>query len=176
MNTTIVGKQLELTDSIKSYIDGAFETFLKYDLDIISLRCVISADEKNGKKGFVVDLSLNVAKRGTIVINQKDKDLYAAIDLAADRTNKVLRREHDKIVSSKHKDHKEQINEYMNSSDEEDRVEVIIPTELETYKPLEIDEAIEKLKNSKDIFLVFNDNEAKMRVLYKTKNGQFGLY
>lgn len=175
MNTTIVGKQLELTEAIKNYIDAALETFTKYDLDIISARCVISADEKNARKGFVVDLTLNIARRETIVINQKDKDLYAAIDLATDRMNKVLRREHDKLVNSKYKDHKEQINELINAPKNDD-AEIIIPAELETYKPMSIDEAVEKLKNSKDIFLVFNDAEAKMRVLYKTKNGQFGLF
>lgn len=52
----------------------------------------------------------------------------------------------------------------------------IVPTELELYKPLEIEEALEKLKASKDIFLVFNDIDAKMRVLYKKKDGRFGLF
>ena len=57
-----------------------------------------------------------------------------------------------------------------------DEVDEIVPTELDLYKPLEIDEALNKLKESTDQFLVFNDMDAKMRVLYKRKDGKFGLF
>ena len=50
MNLNIVGKQFELTEAIKEYVENAFETLEKYNLDIISGRCVISADEKQAKK------------------------------------------------------------------------------------------------------------------------------
>ena len=68
MNTSIVGKQFELTDSIKGYVENAFDALGKYNLDIISGRCVISADEKNGKKGFTVEFAINLARKNTIVI------------------------------------------------------------------------------------------------------------
>ena len=103
MNTSIVGKQFELTDSIKSYIESAFDTLGKYNLDIISGKCIVLADEKNGKKGFSVEFVLNLAHKDTVVIRQKDKDLYASIDLAVERASKVLRREHDKILRLKTK-------------------------------------------------------------------------
>jgi O-acetylhomoserine len=48
--------------------------------------------------------------------------------------------------------------------------------ELEIYKPLEIEEALFKLKSSDAQFYVFNDIDAKMRVLYKRSDGKFGLY
>ena len=41
MNTSIVGKQFDLTDSIKAHIDGAVESLKKYNLDVISVRTVI---------------------------------------------------------------------------------------------------------------------------------------
>ena len=57
-----------------------------------------------------------------------------------------------------------------------DGVDEIVPMELELYKPLEIEEALEKLKNSDMQFYVFNDIDAKMRVIYKRSDGKFGLY
>ena len=48
--------------------------------------------------------------------------------------------------------------------------------ELEIYKPLEVEEALEKLKSSDKQFYVFNDVDAKMRVVYKRTDGTFGLY
>jgi len=41
MNTSIVGKQFDLTDPIKEYIENAFEAILKYNLDIISGKTVV---------------------------------------------------------------------------------------------------------------------------------------
>ena len=63
MNTSIIGKQFDLTDPIKEYIENAFEAILKYNLNIISGKCVVSADEKNGRKGFCVEFILNLAKQ-----------------------------------------------------------------------------------------------------------------
>ena len=180
MNLNIVGKQFELTEAIKNYVENAFETLEKYNLDIISGRCVVSADEKQGKKGFVVDFSLNLAHQDTIVVRQKDKDLYAAVDLIVERASKVLRRYHDKVNSHKNRDEMKQnaVDNAIgvNEPNLNDEVDEIVPTELGLYKPLEIDEALNKLKESADQFLVFNDMDAKMRVLYKRKDGKFGLF
>ena len=52
----------------------------------------------------------------------------------------------------------------------------IIPVDLELHKPLEIEDALNDLKNSNRHFLVFNDHDSKMRVIYKRKDGKFGLY
>lgn len=175
MNTSIVGKQFDLTDAIKDYVQNAFDTLSKYQLDIISARCVLSADEKHGKKGFGVEFALNMAHKNTVVIKHKDKDLYAAIDLAVDRAAKVLRREHDKMTTVKGKDEQKQDRQQIGEETAES-VDEIIPTELELYKPLEIEEALEKLKNSDAQFLVFNDIDAKMRVMYKRNDGKFGLF
>lgn len=176
MNTSIVGKQFELTDSIKNYIENAFETLGKYNLDIISSRCVVSADEKNGKKGFGVEFVLNLAHKDTVVIKHKDKDLYAAIDLAVERASKVLRREHDKNTTVKNKDDDKEKLANISSQTPPIDIDEIVPNELELYKPLQIEEALERLKNSDAIFYVFNDMDAKMRVLYKRSDGKFGLY
>ncbi|MCW1360992.1 ribosome-associated translation inhibitor RaiA [Campylobacter sp. US33a] len=171
MNTSIVGKQFHLSDAIKEYVEKSFDALTKYNLDLISIRCVLAADEKHGKKGFWAEFNINLAGHDTIVVKQKDKDLYAAIDLAIERLSKILRRTHDKNVTHKNQD---EIKEApISSFVEEDE---IVPVELDLYKPLEIDEALERLKASNDIFLVFNDTEAKMRVLFKKKDGKFGLF
>ncbi len=170
MNLSIVGKQLELTDAIKAQIENAVDSLKKYNLDIISVRCVISADEKNGKKGFSVEFSINLAHMNTVVIKQKDKDVYAAIDLAIERARKVLRRQHDKIITLKKKEPQKLEEELLYAEDE------IIPMRLESYKPMEVEEALEHLKESDQQFLIFHDKEDKVRVLYKRSDDKYGLY
>lgn len=177
MNKSITGRHFELTETIKAYADAAMEGLKKYNLDIISAATVISANEKNGKKGFATEFIVNLKDKNTIVITQNDKDVYAAIDLAIERVKKALRRHSDKI-----KNHR-----VMSFADlgleaeavtelENDEIE-IVPMDLELHKPLDFDEAVDALKaEKKRQFIVFNDESGTMRVMYKRADGKFGLY
>jgi len=177
MNRSITGRHFELTDAIKAYADALVDGLNKYNLDIISTNIVIAADEKHGKKGFRVEIIVNLKDKNTIVITQNDKDVYAALDLGMERIKKSLRRHADKI-----KDHKvmsfadlgaeaEAVSEL-----EADEIE-IVPMDLELHKPLDFDEAIDALKaEKKRQFIVFNDYSGNMRVMYKRADGKFGLY
>ena len=175
MNKSITGRHFELTETIKAYADAAVEGLNKYNLDITSANTVISSSEK---KGFAVEFIVNLKDKNTIVITQNDKDVYAAIDLAIERVKKSLRRHADKIKGHRIMSFKdmgadaEAVGEYAS----EDELE-IVPMDLELHKPLDFDEAIEALKTEKKRqFIVFNDTEGLMRVMYKRADGKFGLY
>jgi len=177
MNKSITGRHFELTEPIKAYAEAAIDSLEKYHLDIISASTVISASEKNGKKGFVTEIIINLKDKNTIIISQVDKDVYAAMDLAIERVKKSLRRHSDKI-----KDHK--IMSFRDLGEEAEAVTEltaedveIVPMDLELHKPLDFDEAVEALlAEKKRQFIVFNDNEGMMRVMYKRADGRFGLY
>lgn len=180
MNTSIVGRHIELTDAIKEYINSSVEIFKKYNLDIISVNSIISKEEKNTKPLFVFEFTLNVAHLDTIVVKQKDRDLYSAIDIAVDRVSKVLRRHHDKVAG--HKATKLSEVEAAGAEDaianELDKLDnEIVPVRLTSYKPIDIEEALNELKASDAVFKVFYDKDDNMRVLYKSSaEGKFGLY
>ncbi len=177
MNRSITGRHFELTETIKAYADAAIEGLSKYHLDIISANTVISANEKNGKKGFAVEFIINLKDKNTIVITQVDKDVYAAIDLAIERVKKSLRRHADKIKGHRIMSFKDMGEEAEAVTElNNDEIE-IVPMDLELHKPLDFDEAIEALKaETKRQFIVFNDQSGLMRVMYKRADGKFGLY
>ena len=177
MNKSITGRHFELTETIKAYADAAVDGLNKYHLDIISANTVISANEKNGKKGFATEFIVNLKDKNTIVITQNDKDVYAAIDIAIERVKKALRRHSDKIKGHRIMSFKDLgvEAEAVTELDAED-IE-IVPMDLELHKPLDFDEAIQALKEEKKRqFIVFNDEEGLMRVMYKRADGKFGLY
>ena len=180
MNTSIVGRHINLTDAIKDYVNSSIEVFKKYNLDIISVNSIIDQDEKLGKKAFTFEFTINIAHLDTIVVKQKDKDLYAAIDIAVDRVSKVLRRHHDKIAA-----HKATKLSEVEANEIQDKIalelekfeEEISPVRLTSYKPIDIEEALDELKASDAVFKVFYDKDNNMRVLYKSSiPGKFGLY
>jgi putative sigma-54 modulation protein len=177
MNTSITGRHFELTDAIKAYAEALLEGFNKYNLDIISGSVVISADEKNGKKGFSVEFLVNLKDKNTIVITEHNKDVYAALDLGAERVKKSLRRHADKIKNHKVMSFADLGAEAEAVADIEPEEIEIVPMDLELHKPLDFDEAIEALKaEKKRQFIVFNDYDGHMRVMYKRADGKFGLY
>ncbi len=172
MNLSIVSKQLELTDPIKSYIQDKVGAFEKFHLDVIAVKAIASTVDKNGKKGFSIEFIIQLAGKDTVVIKQNDKDLYAAIDLAVERAKKVLRRHHDKDSSHK-ANTKMSIPLVVETDEDEDE---IVPAELDVDKPVEIEEALELFKNKGGMFMIFEDKSKKTRVMYRRKDGKIGLY
>ena len=177
MNVSLTGRHLELTEGIKEHLNTSIETLKKFNMDIISVNAIVSAQTRKGKEHSVVELVINLAHKNSVIIKQNDDDLYAAIDMAISRAQKALRRMHDKEVTH----HKIGLNEVkaenvdMKSANE-DLEDEIVPVELELYKPREVEDVLSDLKESGKMFEIFIDNEDKTRVLYKRNDGRFGLY
>jgi putative sigma-54 modulation protein len=146
-------------------------------MDIISVNMVASTQTKKGKEHSFIELIINLAHKNSIIIKQNDGDLYAAIDLAISRAQKAMRRMHDKEVEH----HKvglnaikaEDVDVKESAEAQEDE---IVPVELSLYKPREVEDVLNDLKDSDKTFEIFIDNEDKTRVLYKRNDGKFGLY
>ncbi len=180
MNISLTGRRVELTEAIKDHMISSINTLNKYNLDIISVNAVASMQERKGKRGVTIEFTINLANKNTIVIKQRDDDLYAAIDIGIDRAQKALRRLHDREVDHQRIGINEAKNEVNNGIDMSEASEAledeIVPVDLDLHKPREVADVLEELKESNKQFEIFNDNEGKTRVLYKRSDGRFGLY
>lgn len=178
MNISLVGRHIELSDAIKEHLMHSIDTLSKFHLDIISVSAIASMNER--KRGVTIEFTINIAGKNTVVITQRDDDLYAAIDIAIDRAQKALRRLHERLSDHKNEGLNEAklaaaTNVNLHELDEAMEDE-IVPAEPILFKPQEIGEVLERLKESHQVFEVFYDNEGKMRVLYKRSDGRFGMY
>ena len=177
MNISLTGRHVELTDAIKAHMNSSIETLNKYNMDIISVNVIASAQTKKGKEHSMVEYVINLAHKNSIVIKQSDDDLYAAIDMATSRAQKAMRRMHDRDTSHQKTGLNEVKAESVDVKEATEAMEdVIVPVELELYKPREVEDVLNDLKDSDKIFEIFIDNEDKTRVLFKRTNGTFGLY
>jgi putative sigma-54 modulation protein len=180
MNISLTGRHLELTEPIKAHMNSSIETLSKYNMDIISVNVIATAQTKKGKEHSMIEFAIHLAHKNSIIIKQNDDDLYAAIDLATARAQKAMRRMHDKDNGH----HKDGINEAKNeansnidlSAASEALEDEIVPVELALYKPREVEDVLNDIKESNKMFEIFLDNEGKTRVLYKRNDGRFGLY
>ena len=177
MNISLTGRHLELTDAIKAHMNTSIETLSKYNMDIISVNVVATAQTKKGKEHSMVEFVIHLSHKNSIIIKQNDDDLYAAIDLAIARAQKAMRRMHDRDVEH----HKTGLNEAKNEAadikeTQEANEDEIVPVRLDLYKPREVEDVLSDLKESGKMFEIFLDNEDKTRVLYKRNDGKFALY
>ncbi|MCD6258471.1 MAG: ribosome-associated translation inhibitor RaiA [Helicobacteraceae bacterium] len=177
MNISLTGRHVELTDAIKAHMTASIETLSKYNMDIISVNVIASTQTKKGKEHSLVEYVINLAHKNSVIIKQNDEDLYAAIDLATSRAQKALRRMHDRDTEH----HKVGLNgakaETADVKEAEEAMEdEIVPVALDLYKPREVEDVLNDLKEGGKMFEIFIDNEDKTRVLYKRNDGRFGLY
>jgi len=166
MNLSIVGRHIDVTDGMKSAINAVVEDIKKYNLDIISIKVIV---EENKKKEVKVEFNVIVADKGSVVISQIDKDFYRAVDFAKDRLEKKLRRYHDKLVSHR-------VKEEIPAVVVDSAIDELVPVDLMAEKPMTVDEALEEFKQTNEVFIVFKDLGGDTRVLYRRKDGKFGLY
>ncbi|MBU1667905.1 ribosome-associated translation inhibitor RaiA [bacterium] len=176
MSKNIVGRRFDLSDSIREHISTSIDGLNMYNLEIISSNTIVTADNKS-KEGVSVELVINLKDKNTIVITQSDKDVYVATDTAIERAKKALRRHADKIKNHKVMSFRDLGADAEAVLDLEPEEVELVPMDLELHKPLDFDEAIEALKaEKKRQFIVFNDHDGLMRVMYKRADGKFGLY
>ena len=95
MNVNITGRHITINDHNREHIEAALESFSKYQLEITTVNVVVSEI----KNGVNVEFDMHIAHANPVVINQGDKDLDTAIDLAIERATKALRRLHERVVS-----------------------------------------------------------------------------
>lgn len=177
MNISMTGRHVELTEGIKTHITTSIETLKKFQMEIISVNVIVSAQQKKGKEHSTVEFVINLPHKNSIIIKQNDDDLYAAIDMATERAQKAMRRMHDRDTEHS----KVGLNEVKNTevdlkAEVEASEDEIVPVELTLYKPREVEDVLNELKESDKRFEVFFDHADKMRVLYKRNDGKFGLF
>jgi putative sigma-54 modulation protein len=175
VNASIVARRLELTEPMREYIAKAVEQLEKYNLDIIAVKTIVEDDGKHGKPAILVEFTVQLAHRDTIVIKQNDKDFYVAADLAIERAKKALRRYKDRVSDKIGKDvpHKREADIPALYSD----VDVIEIVEATPDMTLTIEEAIAYLNETSMSFAAFSEKgSGKLRVIYRRKDGRFGLY
>jgi len=107
MNIAIQSNGLVLTESLRAYVYRRLETSLGWAL---TRRLAVWLSDINGPRGgrdkrCKIQISLDNGK--TVVIEDTEEDMYAAIDRAADRADRALARQlsrsreftHDKVTS-----------------------------------------------------------------------------
>jgi putative sigma-54 modulation protein len=98
MQINVKGKHLEITEAIDSYVRKKCERLTRYFDKVQSIDCVIEKEHN----GYHVEFIVDVEHHEDFIVNYRDADLYAAIDLAVDREARVISEHKKRTRDHKH--------------------------------------------------------------------------
>ena len=97
MNLTLAGHHLQVTPAIRSYVDAKLERVARHFDDMMDISVVLSVEKLRQKAEASIHL------RGKeLFVEADDENLYAAIDLLADKLDRQIIRHKEKAVQPRH--------------------------------------------------------------------------
>ncbi len=172
MRISITGKNLEISDYLNDLVNkkvGKLERFFPQDQDVF----VTLSVEKNR---HIVEVTIPY-DGGVIRGEEFTGDMYASIDNVLDKLEKQILRHRTKLEKCLHSAaFKEMEAAEMAEDDAEDEGPRIVRVKRFAIKPMDEEEAMMQIELVGHSFYVFlNSDTNQMNVLYKRKDGNYGL-
>ena len=104
MNLNITGHHIEVTPAIREYVTGKLDRVLRHFDQVTSSHVILSVEKLQQK----AEVTLHV-KGKDIFADAIDNDLYAAIDLVADKLDRQVVKHKEKVSSHNHDNKRQQV-------------------------------------------------------------------
>lgn len=171
MNIAFTFKNFEPSDHLKKYARRRFEKLGKFLAKPESLEMQVGLSVDNFR--HKADISLK-ADNLNLSAAETSEDMYATVDLVLDKLEAQVKKHSEKGQSRRRDVGREDIFSYADT--DEGRERTIVGTDNFTPKPMDIDEAALQLESlDYDFFVFLNAETERVNVIYRRKNGDFGL-
>ena len=171
MNIKVTGKNIEITDAIKEYIETRVQKLEKFEGKNTEVNVVCSVEREEQ----IVEVQIK--HDGEFMrVEERNADLYASIDLVMDRAERQLRKDKEKkLDKTRETSLKDKILGMFKGEDNE-KVGQVTKNKNYDIKPITVEDAKLKLEEKKDMFMVFVNVETnEVNVIYQRGDGTYGL-
>ena len=175
MKYNIRGEKVTVTQSMKSYITEKLSKMDKYfeNPDEITANVLVKI------KGLeqIIEVTAQT-KRFTLRAEESHEDFYAAVDLVIAKLERQIRKNKDRLNRKYKNVEKLEFNFDLPTEDPEEEVNEskIVKRKNISMKPMDEEEAILQIELLNHDFFVFkNIDEECVSVLYKRKDGNYGI-
>ena len=170
MKYVIRGEKVEITEAIKKYITEKIGKLDKYFSNPEEIKANVLVRIRGVEQ--IVEVTIPI-KKIVLRCEERDEDLYKAIDLASDKLERQLRKNKTKMMKQK-KDVTKAIR-FEEMEPIEEKEEIVKRKKIE-MKPMSEEEAMMQMDLIDHDFFVYKDVETKKpAVIYKRKDGTFGI-
>jgi len=175
MELQITGKNMELTPAVRRYIERKLGKLNRHLPNIIESRVEISEEKtKSLQQHFIVRAT--VTGRGTRLYDEeRGEDLFKAIDkVAATMTRQI--EQHKGKLYEKGRGNSFARGEFSEEVETVQPARKVIKVKRFAVKPMSVTEATEQMELlGHDFFLFFNADAEEINLLYRRKDGNYGL-
>lgn len=185
MSITVTGRKMPVTEALRQYAEEKIGNSMKVmDIDPLIAEVVLFV-EKNPANPRPAVCEVTLRTKGHIIrVEESEKDMYAAIDVAAAKVLRQMRKYKTRVVDRKVRAGAEKIaadpipatgaslDELMEELSDD---EVVRVKEIE-FEPLTEEEALVKIDLLGHDFFAYTDRDSNLvNVLYRRDDGGYGL-
>jgi putative sigma-54 modulation protein len=179
MNIVVRGRNVSITDRVQEYVEKKVGKLERYLPIIDEARMELSQEETRSAQHRMT-AQLTVRSRGKILrAEERDQDLFAAIDLVYEKMQRQISRFKDRLYSrGQHGSDTVRMPEEPESVAEMELepVGTVVRTKAFAVTPMDPEEAIEQMELlGHDFFVFYNSDINGINVLYRRRTGDYGL-
>ena len=171
MKIIIAGRNIELTDGLKSAVEEKLGKLDKYFTNEAEANVTLSVEKERQK------IEVTIPVKGHIIRSEQvSNDMYVSIDLVEEVIERQLKRYRHKLIA-RHQDAVNYFKDDFLNREEEDEEEIeIIRTKKFGVKPMYPEDACVQMELLGHNFYMFrNADTDEVNVVYKRRGNTYGL-
>ena len=169
MNINITGRNIDLTEGIKSAITDKLSRLEKYFTPDTTVNTTLSVEKERQKIEVTIPMKGNILRA-----EQVSDDMYVTIDLIVDVIERQLKKHKNKMVT-KYQSGGSLKKEFIDEETEDDEIK-IVRTKRFGMKPMFPEDACVQMDLLGHDFYVFRNAETdEVDVVYRRKDHTYGL-
>lgn len=173
MEIIIRGDKITVTEAIKEYVTEKFEKLDKYFENPSEIKAYVNVKVNNLSQ--IIEVTIPT-KKFTLRAEEGHEDLYAATDLMIDKLERQIRKNKTRLKNKFKNNETFDLNLNFEITPEEVNENKIVKRKTIEMKPMDEEEAILQAELLDHDFFVFkNIDEDCISVLYKRKDGKYGI-
>ncbi len=186
MDIVVRGRNVSVTERVEEYVEKKVGKLERYLPIIDEARMELSQEDTRSAQHRMI-AQLTVRSRGKILrAEERDQDLFAAIDLVAEKMQRQITRFKDRLYSRgqvrggesvRMPEAAEPVMEAVAEAEAEaEPVGSIVRVKTFSMTPMNAEEAIEQMELlGHDFFVFYNSDVDNINVLYRRQTGDYGL-
>ena len=185
MEPTITVKNIKLNARVENYVSKKTERLSRYMPNIAEIRVELAHRDSSQPSSRERAQITVEDSRGTILrAEDTDSDLFSAVDKAVDKIYRQIKRYRGKRIdrrrgapTSEELAMMEGLEPIPEEYDDVDSDEMVISrTKRFAMQPMSAEEAVDQMELlGHDFFMFFNPDENATNLVYRRKNGDYGL-
>jgi len=175
MKFIIRGRNIEITDALKDYTTKRLSKLEKYIDDVKEAQVALSIEGEDHKVEVTIPLN-GLILRG----EEMSDDMYSSIDMVEEKLEKQIEKYKTRLYRSNRgaglkKALAEEIKKELDKGKKIEQFKVVRSKRF-ALKPMDVEEAIMQMNLlGHSFFVFFNPQSEEVNVVYKRKDGNYGL-